>query len=310
MNFWSRGFRQASGNGRGRPFKSSPMDMQWISLLTDWGLQDHYVAQLKAKIWGEMPEARILDVSHQVPRADVYSAAYMLADFLPFCPPGSIHIVGVNDIASDQTPHVVAEVSSQYVIGADNGFFPLFFYLLKHRPEKVVEIDLWQESDVLTFPARDLFVKVAALIAGGEALESIGNPSSIRRVMMEGGLLKTLPEKGPDGKEAGLRVVGKILFVDGFRNVVTNITKEVFEDCLRRFPDYALELASRRVQGCRLVKAYPDVQEGDVAMIFLENGLLEIAMNQGQCARLYGLRRNDEVHVVFRNPQGRRLRLL
>lgn len=297
--------------------------MQWITLLTDWSLQDHYVAQLKARIWVEMPEARVLDVSHHVPRGDVYSAAYMLADFLPFCPAGSIHMVCVDEIASARTPHVVVKVRDQYVIGSDNGFFALFLYLLKDRPQEVVEVDVWQESDVLTFPARDLFVKISALISSGIPLEELGHPASIRMVMMDGGLLRVLPEKDPDGKEIGLRMVGKVLFVDGFDNVVTNFTREEFDKCIRRYPEYALELASQRVPhvrntvsgsrpvpGCRLVRAYPDVREGNVAMIFLENGLLEISMNQGRCARLYGLKRNDEVHIVFRNDADRRPRLL
>lgn len=283
--------------------------MPWLCLLTDWGLNDPYVAELKAKLWTELPDARILDITHAAPRHDPYAAAYILSDFFRYSPEGSIHIIGVNDIASGENPHVVVRVADRYIIGTDNSFFPSFFYLLDCKPQEIIEIDTYQDSSVLTFPARDLFAKVARLVAE-KRFEAIGRATGhLRSVQMSGGFLRLMPDRRSDGTQTGLRLIGKILFVDGFGNVVSDITRQKYSECVRQYPDYTLSLNKQRVSQASVVNAYPAVPEGDVAMIFLENDLLEIAVNQGSCAKLYGLRRGDEVQLVFKDSAVKQIKV-
>lgn len=273
----------------------------WLCLLTDWGLNDPYVAELKARLWTELPDARILDITHAAPRHDLYAAAYILADFFRYSPPESIFIVGVNDIASSHNPHVVVRVDDRHVIGTDNSLFPLFFYLIDKKPQTIVEIDTYQDSSVLTFPARDLFAKVAGKVATGRT-EEVGRPvDHLHSMQMSGAFLRLLAERRADGTQIGLRLVGKILFVDGFGNVVSDITRQKYSQCVRQYPDITLSLKKQRVPHAAVVDSYPAVEEGDVAMVFLENDFLEIAVNQGSCAKLYGLRRGDEVQLVFKD---------
>ncbi len=285
--------------------------MQWLCLLTDWGLSDPYVAEFKARLWTELPDARILDITHTAPRHDLNAAAYILSDFFRYPPQGSIFIVGINDIASEQNPHVVVRVDDRYIIGADNSLFPLFFYLLGKKPQSIIEIDTCQDylDAVLTFPARDLFAKVARLIAE-KRFGEIGYPvEHLHSVQMSGSFLRLLAERQPDGTQIGLRLVGKILFVDGFGNVVSDITFQKYSECVRQYPDITLSLKKQRVPQAAVVKAYPDVEEGDVAMIFLENNLMEISVNQGSCAKLYGLRRGDEVQLVFKDAPVKQIKV-
>lgn len=288
--------------------------MQWVCLLTDWGLNDPYVAELKARLWTELPDAHILDITHTSPRHDLYSAAYILADFFPYTPPESIHIVGINDISPnlEETSHVVVRVDDRYIIGTDNSLFPLFFFLLGKKPQYIIKIATYQHYEdisVLTSPARDLFAKVAGMVAKGEIGE-IGTPMEhLQSMQMSGAFLRLLAERGPDGSQIGLRLVGKILFVDGFGNVVSDITRQKYNECVRQYPDITLSLKKQRVPQAAVVDFYPAVEEGDVAMIFLKNDLLEISVNQGSCAKLYGLRRGDEVQLVFKDAPAKPLKL-
>lgn len=281
------------------------MITQTVTLLTDWGLSDHYAAVVRARLQAKLPDVRVVDISHAVPRdnSNIYAAAYMLFDTYRYFPTGTIHIIGVDDIASSENAHLVVKFDRQFFIGADNGFFSVLECLTGKQAEEVYEIKTWQETQVYTFPARDLFPKVVALLAVGTPLNQIGtrlaDDARFRPKLLEGGLvLQRTPEKDRNGNITGIQLSGMVLCLDGFGNIITNITRKQFAACEAEFKFVDLRVDWRVFSG-KFVRAYMDVDAGDIAFIFLENGFLEISMNRGNAARIMGVNSNSKVTIRF-----------
>ena len=122
--------------------------MPIITLTSDWGLKDHYVAAVKGTILSNMPEAIVVDISHDIPPFEIEQAAFVLRNAYPNFPKGSIHILGINTEESDKFGHTVIEHEGHFFIGTDNGIFSLLFEL---KPDKIVELTINQDSDYFTF---------------------------------------------------------------------------------------------------------------------------------------------------------------
>lgn len=281
------------------------MAAQTITLLSDWGLSDHYAAVVRAKLFSYLPDVRVEDISHLVPRNDIYAAAFMAFDAYRYFPEGTVHIVGVNDIASPASPHMVVKLDNHFFIGADNGFFSILQILTGKKAQEIYEIDVWQdiEVNIFTFPARDLFPKVAVLLLTGTPLDRIGKPGVLASRMLDGGLfLQRTPEKDRNGNTVGLQLAGKVLYIDGFGNLITNITAEQVASCARDFPFAEFRVGWKTLKGS-FVKAYMDVPEGEIALIFLENGLLEISINRGNAGNLLGMDKGVKLFMCFRQAK-------
>lgn len=266
------------------------MGLQTVTLLSDWGLADYYLGVVKAKLYAYIPDVRIVDISHRVPRDDIYTAAYMMLNAYPYFTQNTIHIIGVNGIASPQTPHVVVRFENQWFIGADNGFFSALRMLTGKSLQEVYEINLWQETDTFTFPGRDLFPKTAAMLAARCPMSEIGTPVTLNLKTLNYVSAQKLPEKDRAGRQIGLRISGRALYVDSFGNICTNITRSLYDSCNREYPVKELYIVGHRIP-FRLSKAYMDVEEGDIACIFLENGFLEISVNRGFASDYMGVDR-------------------
>ena len=266
------------------------MGVQTVSLLSDWGTADYYVSVVKAKLYAYIPDVRIVDISHRVFRDDIYSAAFMMLNAYPYFPDDTSHIIGVNGIASVKTPHLVVRFENQWFIGADNGFFSALQVFTGKSLQEVYEIDLWQETDIYTFPGRDLFPKAAALLAAHRPMVEIGRPFTLNLKKLNYIGAQKTPEKDRFGRQIGIRLLGRVLYIDSFGNICTNITRSLYESCLKEYPVKDLYIGGQRIP-FKLSKAYMDVEEGDFAFIFLENGFLEISINRGFASDYLGVDR-------------------
>ena len=128
--------------------------MAIITLTTDLGLVDNYVASVKGAILKEIPETTIVDITHEIPSFDLQKSAFVLRNCYEDFPEGTIHIVGVNSESDVDTPHIAIYASGHYFIGADNGVFSLNF---DNPPDKIVELTLSQDTDRITFPTKSRF---------------------------------------------------------------------------------------------------------------------------------------------------------
>jgi len=256
--------------------------MPVITLTSDWGTKDHYLASVKGAILKQMPEARIIDISHHIPPHNLTQAAFILKNCCRDFPPGTIHIIGVSTEESEMSPHTAVLADGQYFIGSDNGIFSLIF---DEPPEKIVEINLMQDSAFFTFSSRDRFVKAAAMLSRGEDISSLGHP---RDILNEKMLFAPVVENNV--------IKGIVIYVDNYKNVITNIRQEKFKE-VGRNRKFTISFRGEEIH--RIHESYSDVPVGDILALFGCNGHLEIAMNNGKAGNLLGLSPDDPVRVEF-----------
>ncbi|MBL0126848.1 MAG: SAM-dependent chlorinase/fluorinase [Flavobacteriales bacterium] len=264
--------------------------MTIITLITDMGTRDHYVAMVKGAILSQLPEATIVDVTHAIKPFHNPEAVHVLRNAYPAFPKGTIHIVGVNPEADRFTVHVVAKHDGHYFIGADNGIFPLAF---DGMPEEAYEITMKLDDDHAAFPMKTVFVKAACHLARG------GKPETIGRRMTS---LRELFNIKPKSDENC--IVGQVVYTDHYGNLITNVSRSLF-DKVRGGRSFRIGFGLPADDITRLHKTYGDVSNGVCLAFFNASGDLEIAVNKGVegsgggAARLLGLRENDPVRIDF-----------
>jgi S-adenosylmethionine hydrolase len=188
----------------------------------------------------------------------------------------------MNTEESDKFAHTIVEVNKQYFIGNDNGIFSLLF---DEKPQRMIEMNIPQDSNHFTFSSRDRFAKAAVHLAKGGQLEELGNPkTSIVQKM----LLK--PVTDPDVLK------GHVIYIDVYENLITNILESVFNE-IRKNRKFSILFRSYEIK--KISQSYTDVAPGEILALFGSNGNLEIAMNQGNAAGLLGLDYKDMVRIEF-----------
>jgi S-adenosyl-L-methionine hydrolase (adenosine-forming) len=256
--------------------------MAIITLTSDWGLKDHYAGSVKGAILRQLPDARIVDISHQVPAFDLNQAAFIIRNFYGNFPEGTIHILAINAEAGTDTPHTLVFHNGQYFIGADNGIFSLLF---DDKPAMIIELDVIQDSDYFTFPSRDVFVKVACHIASGKPIGELGHPKE--------GLVQKMAFK-PVIQDDLIR--GKVIYIDNYENVFVNITEKLFTSIVKN-RKFAITFRSPNYRITSISKSYKDVNPGEMLALFSTSGYLEIAINQSKASSLLGLKMDQLVLV-------------
>ena len=262
--------------------------MAIITLTTDMGLRDHYVAAVKGAILSQHPGATIVDISHQIAPFDNMHTAFVLRNAYPEFPRGTIHIIGVNSEADGHTPHLVVRHDGHYFIGADNGIFSLLF---DTKPHEAFELTLKLDTDHRAFPTKNIFVKAACHIARGGTPEVIG-----RKVVSIREQLTFRPTLHSDA------IKGAVIHVDGYGNVVTNITRTHFDELVKA-RTFRITFGRSIHDIGTIHETYSDVPPGERVAFFGASGFLEIAVNKGVAgggggaAQLLGIRVADPIRV-------------
>ena len=262
--------------------------MAIITLTSDMGTSDHYVAAVKGAILTQLKEAMIVDISHDIAPFNNRHAAFVLQNAWPEFPEGTIHIIGVNPEADGETPHLVVRFKGHYFIGADSGLFHLLF---EQQPDAIVELTLHLDKDHLTFPTKNIFVKAACHLARGGTMELLG-----RQVTAVREQLHVRPVVSDDA------IKGEVIHVDRYGNLITNITHELFRSLVKH-QAFRITIGPSRHNITVIHKAYSDVPVGERVAFFSDTGQLEIAVNKGVvgngggAAQLLGLRVADPVRL-------------
>ncbi len=277
--------------------------MQVITLTTDMGLQDHYVAALKGTILNQTKSVQLVDVSHLVPAFNVVYASYLLKNCFEDFPVGTIHIMAVDSeplinfgsTDSGAFPSVML-FKGHYFISNDNGFFSLL--LEQNKPE-----GFWRLDDVLSnpknfiFPAKHILAPVACRIAKGEAVtEFATEQKEMKRAMMLNAVVETNLIKGG------------VIHIDHYGNIITNVSRDLFERFGKETP-FTIFLRHKEYFIDRISNGYNEVVPGEKVAIFNANNLLEIALNRGAngqnggASSLLGIRLNDIIRIEFQ-PRG------
>lgn len=258
--------------------------MAIITLTTDLGLKDYYVASVKGAILKELPEASIVDISHEIPVFDLQKCAFVVKNSYLDFPEGSIHIIGVNSDFDVETPHVAIYNNGHYFIGADNGIFSLIH---DNPPEKIVELTLSQDTDSVTFPTKDVFVKAACHIARGGTLEVIGKPLKELAVRT---MFRAVSEQNI--------IKGIAIYVDHYGNIITNITERLFKE-FGNGRNFKILFRSAEYEIDTLSNSYNSVAEGERLALLSSAKNIEIAINKGNASNLFGIKQGDIIRVEF-----------
>lgn len=205
-----------------------------ITLTSDFGLGDYFVGSLKGVILRALPDAQLIDISHEIPRHDIISGAFVINEAYRYFPPGTIHLVVIDPGVGTQRRKIVVCCERHRFVSPDNG---LLSYLLNKTESRVFEI---KESALLkfkespTFAGRDHFAPIAAALASGIDPATLGveidDPCKI---------------SGFDIKKEEIKIMGKVVYFDHFGNAITNIKKadlpEHFEVAIGREILFALK---------------------------------------------------------------------
>jgi len=267
--------------------------MPIITLTTDLGLKDHYVASIKGAILSQLEDVKIVDISHEIDAFNISQTAYVIRNCYKNFPKGSIHILGVDTEISLENSHMAIFADGHYFTSTDNGIFSLLFDELK--PEKIVELNISQNTDSLTFPIKDVFVIAACHIARGGTLEIIGKEiSRFKDIKSE---LKPVTEHDSESKKDIIK--GAVIYIDSYGNAATNISKNLFED-VRKGRDFVILFGRENERISRVVEKYKEAHQGEKLAIFGTNGMLEIAQNKGRATDLLGLKLHDYIRIEFK----------
>jgi len=257
---------------------------QIITLLTDFGIQDGYVASMKGVIMGICPEARFVDISHLIPPQDVRSAAFVLSTVYRDFPVGTIHLAVVDPGVGTDRKALAIETEHCLLVGPDNG---LFSWILKREDKweaRSVENTAYLRSPVSrTFHGRDVFAPVAAHLANGVRIHSLG-PSCIPLIARWCSFSR---HKG------GL--YGEVIHIDRFGNIITNVTGEDLKD-FDFISQWTIDVGGHIIS--EFVSIYAQATPGSPAALIGSSGHLEIALNQGDAARSLGIHSGDPVRVT------------
>ncbi len=260
--------------------------MAIITLLTDFGLYDHYVASVKGVILQIAPKVTIIDITHEVSPQNVVQAAFILRQAFECFPADTVHVAVVDPGVGTPRPVIAAKYAEQFILAPDNGLLSLVHRDFALQELRVVQnTSLFRKAVSATFHGRDIFAPVAAHMAKSGRLAEVGPPTD-RLALLD---LPT-PQVTPDG-----RIRGQILYIDHFGNALTNIAVADLDRAARRRTHLSVMLAGRQIGPVR--QAYGELPPGSPLALISSANMLEIAINRGSAARELGLAAGQEVVV-------------
>ena len=252
-----------------------------ITLTTDFGLADPFVGIMKGVILGIAPNVQLVDVTHEIPPYDILEAAFLVDSAYPYCPPGTIHVVVVDPGVGSVRRPMVAAANGHIFVAPDNGVLSNVL----HAESRPAPAAYWVTNDRLfldavsqTFHGRDIFAPVAAHLARGTPIESVG-PRIVD-------FMRKAPSKPNvlDGK-----LIGQVLRIDKFGNIITNLRRQDLP------AEFSIHVASLVIT--RLCSSFSEADPGEYFAIEGSTGYIELALNHGSAAAALKVRRGAEIEV-------------
>lgn len=279
--------------------------MAIITLTTDFGLKDHFAAAVKGAILSELDQAQIVDISHSISPFHITEAAYIIQSAYRNFPKGTIHIVGIDSERNPENEHIAIKLDGHYFICANNGIISMMTRTMV--PEEMVQVNIHDRIDT-NFTVLDVFVKVACHIARGGTLGIIGKP--IKEIKEITGLMPVIHN---DDKQ----ISGIVIYVDNYGNVVTNITRKLFENVAK---GRTFQITARTAHFTKIYNKYSEAinfeiekekreEDGKKLALFNSSGYLELAIYKsnpstvGSASTLFGLSYRDTVIINFNANQ-------
>lgn len=275
--------------------------MAIITLTTDFGEKDHFAAAVKGAIYSELEDVKIVDISHWVSPFHIMEAAYIIQNAYSSFPAGTIHIIGIDSELNPENKHIAVLLDGHYFICANNGIISMLANEIK--PEKIVEINI-HDKVITNFPVLDVFVKVACHIARGGTLEVIGKQIDT---------IKELRGIRPTINQEATQIMGSVIYIDNYGNVITNITKSKFEEIAK---GRSFKITARTANFSTIHSHYSDAinfdipaqkrdEDGKKIALWNSSNYLELSIYKsnpatvGSAKSLFGLQYRDTVTINF-----------
>jgi S-adenosylmethionine hydrolase len=245
-----------------------------ITLLTDFGTADGYVAELKGVLYSTAPGVTVVDLSHEIPPQDIEAGRLAVARYWRRFPSGTVHVVVVDPGVGSSRTALAVSSDGRYLVGPDNGVLsPSLLASGAHAVSLPVP-----PTASATFHGRDVFAPAAASLATGTPIDALGKPCVDP-------VIRRTPEarRGSDGS-----VIGEVIAIDRFGNAISNLIAP---------RGGQIEIAGRVMP---IVRAYADAPPGDVVALVGSSGFVEVAQRDGSAARALNVARGTT--VVLRSP--------
>jgi S-adenosylmethionine hydrolase len=257
-----------------------------ITLLTDFGTQDHYVAAMKGVILGICPNAQIIDITHDIPPFQIGAGAYTLAQAVPTFPQGAVHVAVVDPGVGSARRAIAARAGGHLFIAPDNGLLSLVPGAAHQKTVfEITNSRLFRRPVSKTFHGRDIFAPVAAHLAGGVALTKVGPRLA---AWNKGNELTPQPD-GSGGWN------GRVLSIDRFGNIVTPFHWKDFAAVAQR--PSRLRIGSLTVTD--FAETFDSMPVGRVALIRGSADFLEVCLRQGSAAEVAGAAFGTAINLAF-----------
>jgi len=259
-----------------------------ITLLTDFGTKDPYVAEMKAVIISICPEAQIIDISHQIEKFNIRMGAFTLASAVPYFPEKTIHVAVVDPGVGTKRRPIIVETHQCLYVGPDNGI--LMLSAQKEEIKRVCQISnplLILSKVSKTFHGRDIFAPAAAYLAKGKALSEFGPvihnyviPEFARPVVR------------------GNKLLGEVMHIDDFGNVISNIAIEDLEKIGAKENRFLNVEFREKIFHLRFCSTYGDASARQPLALVGSHEFLEISVNQGNAAKKFKVKIGDSVRLL------------
>ena len=263
--------------------------MALLTLTSDIGNQDYLVGAVKAQLLQINPEFNLLDISHNIPPFNYPQAAYICRSAIKNFPDFTYHIILVNLFEQKPDHLLLSFHNNQYILCADNGLLTM---ILEEKPELVISVPLDKMAIKNTLYCTAVMGRTINQLVNGEPIGNIGEADI---TILEKNALK--PLLGDNWIE------GQIIFIDNFENVIINISRDQFEE-QRKGRSFKIVFKRDEVID-HISESYADVAEGEKLALFNSAGYMEIAINKGNAAGLFGLKgyseKNQQVSAIMQN---------
>jgi|TARA_B100001057_G_scaffold189165_1_gene189975 S-adenosylmethionine hydrolase len=275
--------------------------MSIITLITDFGYKDQFVAQMKGEIYSNNPDSQVVDISHNISPFNIMEAAYIIENSYKSFPENTIHIIDVDSERTKEKKHIIVKLDNHYFITSDNGIMSILSQNINYH--EIYEISILNELKPMESSLKT-FSKVACHLSMGGKPEIVGKKIN---------KLKNVKNLKPFVNSEKTQIISSIIYIDHFGNVVTNIKKSFFDEIGkgRKF-----EISARNYKFNKIYSSYSDIinfnlpedqrsDEGKALIIFNSNKYLQISIyrsnpeNVGTAATLLGLKIYDSVSVIF-----------
>ncbi|MBI5190457.1 MAG: SAM-dependent chlorinase/fluorinase [Nitrospirae bacterium] len=261
-----------------------------IALTTDFGTSDYFVGSIKGVMLGINPNAKIIDVTHDIPSHDIWSAAYILGMTYKYFPQYSIHLAVADPGVGSARRAIMAITDKQYFLAPDNGLLSFIF----EDPDFSRVIHINAEHYYLpvvgsTFHARDIFAPVAGWLSKGVEPEKMGDEITdyVRFAV-------------PKPKKEGETVLsGEVVYIDKFGNCITNLHFEDIRTMAESTGSGSYSIAFKETAVDKLSPFYASVKKGEHGIVVNGNGYLEIFVNQSDARRVLALKRGEKIRITF-----------